>query len=127
MGIFGQDPTLDFLRSWLEMAERETEAIQRDDWESLRFCQDRIRDLQAEWEGRDRMTRELRPGSSAREEIRSLVSALIERERYNQRLLAERLGKLRHEMEHWNGVAARVRRFSRGMSAPARSVWSRFS
>ena len=127
MGIFGQDPTLDFLRSWLDLAERETEAIQREDWGSLRFCQDRIHDLQAEWERRGRMTRDLHPGSSARDEIRSLVSALIERERYNQRLLAERLEKLRQEIEHWNGVAARVRRFSRGMNAPARSVWSRFS
>jgi len=127
MGIFGQDPTLDFLRSWLDLAERETEAIQRGDWVCLRFCQDRIRDLQADWEQRSTAATGSSPRSSAREEVRSLLTALIERERHNQRLLAERLEKLRQEIEHWNGVAARVRRFSRGMNAPARSVWSRFS
>ena len=123
----GQDHTLSFLRAWLDLAERETEAIQREDWGSLRFCQDRIHNLRVEWERSRKAARDFPPGGSPREEIRSLVSALIERERHNQRLLAERLGKLRQEMEHWNTVAARVRRFSRKMSAPARSVWSRFS
>lgn len=127
MATPGQDYTLAFLRSWLELAQQETEAIQRENWSDLRHCQDRIQALQAQWERTEAAAAQQSGGVPANEEIRSLVRALIERERHNQRLLAERQAKLREEMEHWNGVAVRIRRFSRGMNSSAPSVWSRFS
>jgi hypothetical protein len=122
---------LALLQSWLELAERETDAIQRADWTALRHCQDQIRLLQQEWNSAAARANPLKPPAGAdhprSSEVGTLLNALLERERYNQRLLAERRERLEGELAYWNAVAVRLRRFWRGPGSRARSGWSGLS
>ncbi|MCS7089653.1 MAG: hypothetical protein RMN51_01960 [Verrucomicrobiota bacterium] len=117
-------------RSWLELAEQETEAIQREDWQALAKCQERIGALQRQWETFAQETRV--GGSDARAiqqspVIRDLVSALIERERHNLKLLEERRAALQVEMERWADVAHRIRQWYRIQPGSGRPGWMQFS
>lgn len=119
-----------WLRSWLELAEQETEAIEREDWAALAHCQERIRQLQAQCErathaNRDATQRlELRSLPPA---LRSVVTALLERERHNLTLLAERRARLQTELDRWSHVVLRLKRAQPTAGALRDSGWSRLS
>ncbi|MEJ5237940.1 MAG: hypothetical protein WHT82_06250 [Limisphaera sp.] len=120
----------DLARAWLELAEQETEAIQQQDWSRLATCQQRISQLQQRW---DQWNNGACPSPGPHNpeppdpELRQLLIALIERERFNQELLNRQRAALEAEYGQLTRAAWHLRRLQQIRPAQNLAGWSRFS
>ena len=117
-------------RAWLELAEQETEAIQQENWHRLAACQQQIAQLQQQWEallarpGTPQNTGSETPPEPA---LRHLLTALLERERFNQQLLQQRRSVLESEFQQLTRAAWGVRRLQQTRSESRTAGWSHVS
>jgi hypothetical protein len=117
-------------RAWLDLAEQETEAIQQENWHRLAACQQQIAQLQQQWEkllAPPEPTQSTGVGTLPDPEIRHLLAALLERERFNQQLLQQRRSVSESEFQQLTRAAWNLRRLHSARSGPPTSGWSHLS
>jgi hypothetical protein len=111
----------DLLHRWLEITEKETEAIRHGDWDSVARHQQQKRYLQAE------ISRTTDLGGLLPPRLRALVGRLKFLERRNAELIGERRRLALSRRAELDCSLRNLRRLGRSYAAAAVACWQSYS